>query len=195
MQITNWFPYSIGEALNPDHQEYEEKYSKRCEKIKKEFKQQRDDTWVSNLYNTSVTEYKLHEDKTFKPLITWVKTQAQKYSDDLGMKLNGSRYVPKLDGAWFNFYEKNNFQEYHWHPCILSCIYYLKSNPNGARTIFKSKIYESYHIEYDNNSRPVGTCWYEPTPGGLLVFRGFMDHCVEQKTDDDDRITIAFNFI
>lgn len=192
--IENWFPYNIGVVFNPNHKDYSDKCVKRCEEIKKSFNKRGGEDWVSTVYNTSTIEYELKDDKIFKDLVDWVQKQVQTYSNTLEMKLNNKNYIPKLDGAWFNYYEKGDFQEYHSHPSVLSCIYYLKSNKNGAKTIFKPKTYETHKIEYGSDLRPAGRCRYTPEPGKLLIFRGFVDHCVEQKTDNNERITLAFNY-
>ncbi|MDB4342526.1 2OG-Fe(II) oxygenase family protein [bacterium] len=192
--IENWFPYNIGVVFNPNHSLIEEKLTKRCYEVQKEYSKSGGEHWISKVYNTSTTDYKLHEDETFKELLDWVQEQVQTYSNTLEMLLNNEIYVPKIEGAWFNFYEKGDFQEYHTHPSILSCIYYLKSDSDGARTIFTPKTYETHRIEYGSDLRPTGRCWHKPQPGKLLIFRGFMNHCVEQKTDDKERITLAFNY-
>ena len=168
--IENWFPYNIGVVSNPNHKDYSDKCVKRCEEIKKSFTKRGGEHWVSTVYNTSTIEYELKDDKIFKDLVDWVQKQVQTYSNTLEMKLNNKNYIPKLDGAWFNYYEKGDFQEYHSHPSVLSCIYYLKANKNGAKTIFKPKTYETHKIEYGSDLRPAGRCTYTPEPGKLLIF-------------------------
>ena len=35
---------------------------------------------------------------------------------------------------------------------------------------------------------------YNPVPGRLIVFRSYMPHCVGKHQDEEDRITLAYNY-
>ena len=35
---------------------------------------------------------------------------------------------------------------------------------------------------------------FEPVPGLLLIFRSYLEHCVEKQKSKEKRITLAYNF-
>jgi uncharacterized protein (TIGR02466 family) len=189
-----WFPEVIATYFNVNHADYEKDVVKKCSEIKNNTKKNGGDEWVSNVFNTcGTTDISLEE--TFKPITEFTQKCVEKYSDQLGMKLKGEIYNPKLDGSWFNTYSKGDFQEYHLHESIISTIYFVSCDKNDSRTIFKSHRYEAYPISYETDYRTCGRVFYDAVPGKLLVFRSHLEHCVEQKTTDKPRITIASNFI
>ena len=50
-------------------------------------------------------------------------------------------------------------------------------------------------VEYENNLfAPTGNIFFKPDVGKLLVFRGNVQHFVEQHLDDEERISLAYNF-
>ena len=46
----------------------------------------------------------------------------------------------------------------------------------------------------DGSVSPGMTIEYNPVPGRLIVFRSYMPHCVGKHQDDEDRITLAYNY-
>ena len=42
----------------------------------------------------------------------------------------------------------------------------------------------------DNTSRQI----IQPEDGMLVIFRGHLQHCVEKHTNDEPRISLAYNF-
>jgi len=120
---------------------------------------------------------------------TWIKDEVKKYVDTLRMKVN-----LKYEGnAFFNIYKKHDYQETHDHAgSIISCIYFLKSNEKSSRVFFKSRMYDN--IEHDSSNPPTGNVWFESQPGKLLIFRSYVQHFVEQHLDEEERISLAYNF-
>ena len=190
----SWFPEVIGCYFNNDHKKYEHDLIKRCSEIKDTNKINGGDKWVSNVFNTNQT-VDITKEEVFKPILNFQQRCVKTYSNELQMTYMNNMYNPKLYGTWFNTYLKNDFQEYHTHESILSTIYCISCDDKDARTIFKSHRYEMYPIGYNTDSRPVGRAYYEPVPGKLLVFRSHLEHCVEQKTTEKPRITLASNYI
>jgi len=50
------------------------------------------------------------------------------------------------------------------------------------------------NIEHDSSNPPTGNISFESQPGKLLIFRSYVQHFVEQHLDEDDRISLAYNF-
>ena len=95
--------------------------------------------------------------------------------------------------AFLNIYKKHDYQETHDHAgSMISCIYFLKSNKKSSRVFFKSRMYDN--IEHDSSNPPTGNVWFESQPGKLLIFRSYVQHFVEQHLDEEERISLAYNF-
>jgi len=188
MILEQWFPSRIGFAFNPDHKEMEEELTNYCLQ-KREMDTNLDQTnWVGKVYNKTIVGV-----SKFDRINAWVEKQVDLYIQQHGM-LNVSATDCHKTG-WFNVYDKGDFQEYHYHPSFISCIYFLNSNSNDSKVIFKSPIDDVLDITYmDTTYSPSGTITYDSDPGKLLIFRSHLNHCVEQKQTDDLRITLAYNF-
>ena len=111
-------------------------------------------------------------------------------------------YQPHLDlkfkeyQSWFNIYKKGDYQEVHVHPnSILSVVYFLKSSEKSSSLIMHPPFQDQRDIrKVDGSVSPGMTIEYNPVPGRLIVFRSYMPHCVGKHQDDEDRITLAYNY-
>ena len=185
MIIEHWFPQNIGHVFNPNHNEIEEQLSNYCLDVKDTDKMAQKN-WVSNTYNRDLAGVEI-----FNKLNEWVEQEVEAYIKNLNIKdgnINGKKEM------WFNIYNKGDFQEYHHHASFISCIYFLKSDENDAKVIFKSPIDDIINVEYGNLNNPTGTVKFKPNPGKLIIFRSYLNHCVEQKNTDGHRISIAYNY-
>ena len=171
MQIEQFFPTNISNSFCPFHNEIQEQLIDHCFSISKTIKKS-DNIFQNNgqLYTTYGTHDILLDEK-FERLNSWIKDEVKKYVDTLRMKVN-----LKYEGnAFFN-----------------SCIYFLKSNEKSSRVFFKSRMYDN--IEHDSSNPPTGNVWFESQPGKLLIFRSYVQHFVEQHLDEEERISLAYNF-
>ena len=194
IECNHMFNTSIGVVFNTEHDGIEEELKEHCLNIRETVKSGGND-WLAPTYNTSTTNHSVYKDKKFYRLNQWVDNQVQQYIDFLGIKLRGERYIPFEKDGWFNIYEKGDYQEYHNHPCIISAIYYLSSDrAMNAKTYFKSPVQEHYPISYDSEYGTSGRATYYPERGKLLIFRGFLEHCVEKEESDNIRISLAYNY-
>jgi uncharacterized protein (TIGR02466 family) len=190
MIIESWFPTLIGFVDNANHNKIENKLTNLCKKIKKE-KTSGGKNWVSvDTYNTQGT-CNLINIKEFKKLNDWIFEQVKNYSNRLGYKNN---FI--CDDAWFNIYNKNDFQEYHIHPKhSLSAIYFLTSPKEGAaRTFFESPISEEFQDPLSDDPLVSKRVNYYPKAGRLIIFRSNVRHCVERHKSNKLRISLAYNF-
>ena len=189
MQIEQFFPTNISNSFCPFHNEIKERLIDHCFSISKTIKKS-DNIFQNNgqLYTTYGTHDILLDEK-FERLNNWIKEEVKKYVDTLRMKVN-----LKYEGnAFFNIYKKHDYQETHDHAgSIISCIYFLKSNEKSSRVFFKSRMYDN--IEHDSSNPPTGNVWFESQPGKLLIFRSYVQHFVEQHLDEEERISLAYNF-
>ena len=182
----------IGFVDNTEHKNFKNKLIKKCVNIKKQIKSG-GDNWISNkTYNTLQT-YDLLKDKEFKKLHDWVFKQVGDYATKLKYQNNFS-----CSQAWFNIYNKNDYQEYHNHSLnALSAVYFLKSDSESSAKIhfrFKDNPGINEPVIHDNFNLTAYTSWYKPIPGRLLIFKADLLHCVERSEEKDFRISIAYNF-
>ena len=186
MILENWFPQNIAYVFNPNHNKIEDELSNYCLEIKEKDNELHQKNWVSKTYNKSILG--VHK---FYELNKWVEQQVNQYIMINGI-INGN--INGTKDSWFNIYNKGDFQEYHCHASFISCIYFLKSNENDAKVIFKSPVDDMINVEYDNDNNPTGTVKFKPNPGKLIIFRSYLNHCVEQKITDGYRISLAYNY-
>jgi len=193
LKIEQYYPTFIGSSFYQKHKEVEEELVNECLNIKNTINKGGND-WVSNnVYNTFNT-YSILKNKKFESLNNWISEKILEYSKILKYKNNY-----KCVEAWFNVYKKYDYQEYHSHGYhSLSAVYFLKSNPEKS-----AKIYFNFKTDAPNIMEPDIDPTFYPTsnrvkyfsvPGELLIFKSTLSHCVEQHTDDELRISLAYNF-
>lgn len=192
MIIETWFPTLVGFIDNPNHKKIEKNLINVCKKIKTNTKSG-GKNWVSkNTYNTLGT-FDLKNKKEFKNLNQWVTDQVSIYSKELNYVSN---FV--LDEAWFNIYNKNDFQEYHTHPNhSLSAVYFLCSpEKDSANIFFESPINIDSQEPVSSPMHPLTfkRINYYPKAGRLIIFRSNLRHCVEKHITNKLRISLAYNF-
>ena len=187
--IDKLFPVFIYRKENVLDKEELESLANTCLDLKNTVPQG-GNNWKSKVYNTQDT-LDLRDHKAFDKIVRIVTNSVQEFA-----KLHGSGYEYQCTGSWFNIYNKHNYQEYHTHnQDIFSAIVYIKTPQGSGATIFKApydqrqvkNIYQTTEL----NNTEVG---YYPNEGGLLIFRSYVPHMVEQSQSDSERISLAFNF-
>ena len=186
--IEYWWPTEIGFYDNPNHKKL--KLINFCYNIQKN-NESGGKEWVSNeTYNTSNNVFQIHKNKKFELLNSWIIESVNKYINDskLDFIINGIE-------SWFNIYKKGNYQEVHQHSnTILSAVYFLKSNKKSSPLVFRPPFIDQLDVKKINNFCCNCSIVYKPIPGRLIDFRGFVPHCVPQHKDNQDRITLSYNF-
>ena len=101
----------------------------------------------------------------------------------------------KQTDSWFNVYSKGDYQDVHQHfNYVLSAVYFLKSNPNYSPLIFRPNYFDHFDIDKTEGVSTNSDVLYKAVPGRLVIFRSFLPHCVGKHKDDNDRITLAYNY-
>lgn len=187
--VDKLFPVSIYRKENVLDKEELESLANTCLDLKNTVPKG-GNTWRSNVYNTQDT-LDLRDHKAFDKIVRIVSSSVQEFG-----KLHGSGYEYQCTGSWFNVYNKYDYQEYHTHnQDIFSAIVYIKSPQGSGATMFKApfdqrEVKNMYTVTELNNLE-VG---YYPNEGGLLIFRSYIPHMVEQQQVDGEKISLAFNF-
>ena len=188
MNIHRMFPTLVGVSMNPNHDDL---LVSRCLDIQSST-QSGGTGWVSkDTYNT-MGSHDILQDETFKPINDFVVNSIREYCKEI--KVDTNEIVPT--SSWINIYRKGDYQEYHNHnPDFLSAIYYLKTPKDSSRLFIKNPFSDMLAPDYternaDNTSRQI----IQPEDGMLVIFRGHLQHCVEKHTNDEPRISLAYNF-
>ena len=187
MKIQTWFPTSIA-VVEDVISKKEHNFLKN--KILKLNKAEAHPQWHSNV-KTSYGKYDLTFDKDFDNLIEQTRLHTIKFA-----KTMGSYDGYKVKQSWYVVYNEGDFQEYHAHGnSIISAIYFIKADDKSAKLYFKSPFQDQLAPEYKGrNADTWERIFYNAVPGRLLVFRSYLEHCVEMQKDKELRITSAYNF-
>lgn len=128
----------------------------------------------------------------------WLNTIVPLYEDNYKeyfLSFNITANV-RVHDIWCNFYIINQFQEKHHHlPCDISCIHYVKLNPNHFGTTFVNpySLLNSSNKLLDLKSPHTFTPYVEE--GDVIIFPSYMEHFVKKQEIDEERITISWNCI
>jgi len=194
MKIEKLFPTLLGMFNFNKHSENRNKYIDRCVSSMSAFDKGGDNWVAKDTYNTSGT-YNFFKDECFKDLTNFIKQSAMQYCDGIGA--DRSRINFDTEDAWFNFYKKYDFQDYHIHPSVLSVVYFLKVSESheSAKIFFKSPINARSQLTFNHyNQDTFRNIWFNPPEGTLLIFDSTLEHCVSRHNTDDPRITMSANF-
>ena len=151
------------------------------------------DTW--NSLNTNID----FKDSAITNLVNETIKHTEKYAEEYEADLENYKVV--CTDFWFNIAQPDNYQEYHQHPNNhFSAVYYIKGNSNSGNIRFKSmdSIATGNTIPIKTPSQRISgsteTCFYEPQPSKLLLFKSNLLHMVEKNLSTEDRISVAMNF-
>tara|TARA_Y100000385_G_C12765113_1_gene496794 strand:- start:51 stop:653 length:603 start_codon:yes stop_codon:yes gene_type:complete len=193
MIINKFFPTIIGADVNTLHSNIQDEVVNRCYDIKKNV-ESGGENWLSNdTYNT-IGKHDVFADNKFSDINDFVVKRVKNYCELLHIKKDFLDYKP-ID-SWFNIYKKGDYQEYHYHGnSVLSVVYFLKVGKNPAKIYFKNPYIDMMSVKYDSyTSDTFETINYKPQPGLILIFRSHLEHSVKKQINDEDRISIAYNF-
>ena len=186
--IEYWWPIEVGYYDNPNHNKLN--LNDYCYKIQSKT-ESGGQGWISKeTYNTSDGKFVPHKDKKFKKLNDWIMKQIDTYIEETKIV-----FKPKRIESWFNIYKKGDFQEMHLHHnSILSAVYFLKPNDKSSPLTFRPPFEDQRNVSKTEGISTNTTIRYDAVPGRLVVFRSYVPHCVGKLEDDEDRITLAYNY-
>jgi uncharacterized protein (TIGR02466 family) len=193
MILHRYFPTIIGVDINPDHRIIQSKAIDRCFELREKISRGGQD-WISKSTYNTLSRYNIFSDSVFEPINNFVVQSVKNYFNELEIDLNC--LVEEPVDAWFNIYQKGDYQEYHIHgESIVSVVYFLKADENSAKIYFKQPFSDMLKPKYRKLRKDtVSTIFYTPQPGMILTFRSFLEHCVEKHDSDSERITLSYNF-
>lgn len=157
------------------------------------------DSKDNNYCETGYTSYSGYDDNVlFYPeceeLLDFVGRSVAGAHNNCGMGGNVG-----LLGSWFTINRRYAYHEKHNHlPCVWSGVYYVQSTiEDSGITFINSNLdtnwpYNSQKRENNDYNSGAKTLFNET--GTILIFPSYLWHKVDQQTNDNERITIAFNF-
>ena len=135
MILHRYFPTNIGVDVNSNHHEVVSKAVDRCYELKKKVCSG-GENWVSKSTYNTLTKYNIFSDSSFDPINNFVIESVKNYCNQLDVDLDCLDEKPT--DAWFNIYQKGDYQEYHHHGgSMISVVYFLKVDEDSAKIYFK----------------------------------------------------------
>ncbi len=193
MILNKYFPTIIGTAINPNHNSVREDIIKKCHDLKNNVASG-GENWISNSTYNTIGTHDVFSEPMFSPINDFVIQEVKQYCELLDIRKDFINYKP-ID-SWFNIYDKGDYQEFHHHNnSVLSVVYFLKTSKNSAKIHFKNPYIDMKAPLYNQyTSDTFERIYFEPVEGLMLIFRGHLEHCVEKQIDEENRISIAYNF-
>ena len=143
-------------------------------------------TNINHRWNT-IRDYNL------KNLRSYIEKHTYAYLDELKPFINTDIF---MSHSWFNITSKGESQEWHAHTdSFISGVYYYKTNGKDGDLGIKNPVQFTQRGFFPAGKKVFEKVFYPPKEGQIILFPGWLDHKVFVNTTDDDRITIAFNWL
>jgi uncharacterized protein (TIGR02466 family) len=190
--IELWFPTSIYYSDNILDKNEINFLMAKINNIKNNTENSKTD-WRCNVY-TTFEKYNLIGDNDFLNLISKINFHINNFA-----KSFGSKFEYTCSQGWFNTYNKNQYQEFHYHPgYTFSAVYYLSAPEGSGKIAFNSPLLPDMMpikniINEKENALALQVCEYPAIENRLIIFRSNLQHMVTQGTNESDRISLAFN--
>ena len=117
----------------------------------------------------------------------------------LGIYCNyGINRKPKLVNYWFNINYPGNYNISHNHTMsFFSVVYYVKVPKNSGELVLERSDDSSYYMQYftDMNQYIAQAILVDPEEHKLVIFPSWIKHSVNQNRSNNNRISLAFNFV
>tara|TARA_R110000796_G_scaffold60057_1_gene138620 strand:- start:1975 stop:2601 length:627 start_codon:yes stop_codon:yes gene_type:complete len=97
--------------------------------------------------------------------------------------------------SWLNYTTKNQYHHEHSHSnSFLSGVLYIKANPELDKIHFHKDVSKGLNIKTKNFNSYNAPEWIFNTGDSMVIlFPSYLVHSVKFKTEDNERISLAFN--
>lgn len=144
----------------------------------------------------------LSKEPIIKKYIDYMNVWVNEYANILKVKSPRDMF---LQGAWFNVNKPGDYAPEHSHvQSNFSVVFFVKGDEDKevGNLVLKSPdirqefndVYLPPKIGEPNNLNSFGY-FYKPKPGRFIVFPAHVKHEVEQNRSDNDRISIAMDYL
>lgn len=189
MNIDFYFPTPIWwtDTTNVNN----EKLLKYCYKMRDDNPQGRN---VSNYGGWQSNDIKTED---ISDLVDCIMKCVPKTLDDYGFDPHNTSTF--FGNAWININRGKDTNQIHLHHgSYLSGVYYVKSTPESGDIFFyrdfnQSFVTSSFAKIVNHTSISSAVCHYPPKDGRIIMFPSNLLHSVDVSSDDEDRVSIAFN--
>lgn len=108
---------------------------------------------------------------------------------------NSKTLIPYITQSWLNSTKINQFHHTHNHSnSYYSGVFYLEADGKVDQITFqKSYLREIQVIPEEYNYYNSDTWWFPTEKNNIIIFPSNTVHSVNQKKDDNERISLAFN--
>jgi len=157
-------------------------------------------SWVT-MQNSSMVYKFLHNEPMLKDICNFVDSCVNSYVETMN-------YPDKYEctESWAHSYKIGGYQPWHAHGGnTISAVYIVAANkdkdtflhfknPIGADMLNPYNITPYKEEKIKVHASAFSEWSYPSIPGRCYVFRSFMEHSTDVKTNKDDRIVFAFNY-
>ena len=190
--IEAFFPTLIYAEKLKDFEHSNDAYIRRLYELKQTIP--RHEAWNCDTY-ASYTKHDLRTESLFASLFSVITTHVNDFAKVYGVDKPNA----KMTEAWFNVAQPGNCQEFHMHSSShFSAVYYVKTPPNCGNIIFKSFEADTDMFRLRTDIEVLAawkTVFHVPEMTKLVIVRSNLQHMVAKNLSDDDRISIAMNFV
>ena len=103
----------------------------------------------------------------------------------------------KVITSWFTSISPGDKCDFHnHHHCMYSGVLYIKAEKNSGNIVFDP--HKNYRFDLkvkDFNINNSHSWWISPEKGKIIFFDSSLHHRIEENKSNEERISIAFNFI
>ena len=131
-------------------------------------------------------------------LIKTIEVYSKDIFQDYGVRKDINLIIAN---SWININSPSSYNSTHIHPTPgLSGVYYVSAPKNSGNILFHNNsmmqfINGTYLDTTTENKNTPDVIKYEPRTGRVIIFPAWLPHSVEINNSNEDRISIAFNFI
>ena len=153
--------------------------------------------WQCDTFSTLNT-YNIVEDPIFIDLHITTMLKVLEFAGHYG-DISGKGI--QCTSSWVNVSSPGNFQEYHVHTnSHFSAVYYAKIPNNSGKIVFRAHDHagDMFPLPFNLNTEKepaYRTYFLEPKESELMIFRSNLQHMVQKNNSNEDRISIALNFV
>lgn len=106
--------------------------------------------------------------------------------------------TPKLINYWFNINFPHSYNISHNHTLsFFSVVYYVYAPKNSGDLILERTDDSVFYMQYftEMNEYSAQAIIIDPSESKLIIFPSWLKHSVGQNKSNDNRVSLAFNFI
>ncbi len=149
--------------------------------------------WNDGVQTNIKARFNSIQDFKLVNLSNYIEMHVRKYISQIGA---WEPMPTKLCHSWINLVNTGQRQEWHQHQdSVISGTYYFQTSGNDGDIVFKTPI-PYVEMELFPLGRTVDKFFrVQPKVGKIVLFPGWLSHCVEVNNTQDSRISISFNYL